>query len=174
MHGLHARSAAGSNHQGTQTPAERYIQTEKIYPKPATTRTVNDISADFGLAPRLSLAEQKMTLSQLVSTLSTRAGRHGRGIGRLLSASGECASGSTGSTPAWAMSKCYNQSSLASEKRDEDQGSSFRERLERGPSLDEFIQGTYSVYAPPPKVRCGSDWWVESDDSSGVHHAGRL
>ena len=45
-------------------------------------------------------------------------------------------------------------STMSSEHVSSTPAPSFREKLEQGPGLDDFIKGnTYSVYAPPPKVR---------------------
>ncbi len=99
--------------------------------------------------PSPETKQTTMTSSQLVSALSSRMGRQRSSIGRLLSGSWECLEGSCGST---ALSNHYHTSGPKNDQ-EQSQASSFRERLARGPGLDEFIQGTYSVYAPPPKVR---------------------
>jgi len=94
----------------------------------------------------------KLPMTPLVSALSSRVGRQRGSIGRLLSRSWECSDGSSG------ISALTNHYHTSGPKNDQEQSqvsgsSSFRERLARGPGLDDFIQGTYSVYAPPPKVR---------------------
>ena len=94
----------------------------------------------------------KLPMTQLFSALSSRVGRQRGSIGRLLSGSWECSDGSSG------ISALTNHYHTSGPKNDQEQSqvsgsSSFRERLARGPGLDDFIQGTYSVYAPPPKVR---------------------
>merc|ERR1719199_1359330 len=107
-----------------------------------------------------------MTSSQLVSALSSRVGRQRSSIGRLLTGSWECLEGSCGST---ALTNHYHTSGPKNEQ-EQSQASSFRERLARGPDLDDFIQGTYSVYAPPPKERARKPEWLKREVPGGENY----